>query len=134
MPKMEREKTRTRRISLLPAVLALAACLWASPGHGQETAMQPGDDTRIAAADLREQALAAMEALREEIVTLTALRDAQAALLAWNRGSPWYRRGRREDGRSAGDAPRRAVCRAGAGALVPAAAGDLRRSVCGGRP
>ena len=26
-----------------------------------------------------------MEALREEIVTLTALRDAQAALLSWNR-------------------------------------------------
>ena len=26
-----------------------------------------------------------MEALREEIVTLTALRDAQAALVSWNR-------------------------------------------------
>ena len=34
---------------------------------------------------LRERALAAMEALREEIVTFTALRDAQAALLSWNR-------------------------------------------------
>ena len=28
-----------------------------------------------------------MEMLREEIVTLTALRDAQTALLAWNRDS-----------------------------------------------
>ena len=34
---------------------------------------------------LQERALVAMEALQEEIVTLTALRDAQAALLSWNR-------------------------------------------------
>ena len=34
---------------------------------------------------LQERALVAMEALREEIVTLAALRDAQAALLSWNR-------------------------------------------------
>ena len=40
---------------------------------------------RGAAAELRKQALTAMEALREEIATLAALRDAQAALLAWNR-------------------------------------------------
>ncbi|MDE0381704.1 MAG: hypothetical protein OXI20_20920 [Rhodospirillales bacterium] len=39
-----------------------------------------------AAAELRQQALAAMETLREEIATLTALKHAQAALLAWNRG------------------------------------------------
>ena len=39
-----------------------------------------------AAAVLRQQALAAMETLREEIATLTALKHAQAALLAWNRG------------------------------------------------
>ena len=32
-----------------------------------------------------------METLREEIATLTALRDAQAALLAWNRETPRYR-------------------------------------------
>ena len=40
------------------------------------------DDTALR---LQERALVAMEALREEIVTLAALRDAQAALLAWNR-------------------------------------------------
>ena len=38
------------------------------------------------AAVLRQQALAAMEMLGEEIATLTALKHAQAALLAWNRG------------------------------------------------
>ena len=37
-------------------------------------------------AALRRQALAAMETLREEIATLAALKNAQAALLAWNRG------------------------------------------------
>ena len=148
---MEREKTRARRISLVPAALALAACLWASPGNGQETAAQPGDGGAIAAADLREQALAAMEAMREEIVTLTALRDAQAALLAWNRGTPWSRgsplvqrnapvqgitpaRGKRRKRRAGALALRRAVCRAGAGGLVPIAAGDLRLSDCGRGP
>ena len=44
-----------------------------------------GEDDSDSAAQLRERALAAMEALREEIVTLAALRDAQAALLSWNR-------------------------------------------------
>ena len=42
--------------------------------------------TLDSAAALRRQALAAMEMLREEIATLTALKHAQAALLAWNRG------------------------------------------------
>ena len=36
---------------------------------------------------LQERALAAMEALQEEIQVLASLRDAQAALLAWNRES-----------------------------------------------
>lgn len=40
-----------------------------------------GDDS---AAQLRRRALEAMEMLREEIVTLSALREAQTALLAWN--------------------------------------------------
>ena len=38
------------------------------------------------AAVLRLHALTAMETLREEIATLAALKHAQAALLAWNRG------------------------------------------------
>ena len=38
-----------------------------------------------ASAQLREQALVAMETLREEIATLAALKHAQEALLAWNR-------------------------------------------------
>ena len=37
-----------------------------------------------AAEEARAQALAAMERLRGEIQTLAAIRDAQAALLAWN--------------------------------------------------
>ena len=93
------------------AAAALAACVWAgscpaqaAPGSifgaqpspqnawGEDGVAQlPGDaGSPSPAAKLREQALAAMEALREEIATLTALRDVQAALLAWNRQSPWY--------------------------------------------
>lgn len=58
------------------------------PGAGERPGIaQPavGADPDSAAA-LRQQALAAMKMLREEIVTLAALKHAQAALLAWNRG------------------------------------------------
>jgi len=58
------------------------------PGAGERAGIaQPavGAEPDPAAA-LRQQALAAMEMLREEIATLTALKHAQAALLAWNRG------------------------------------------------
>ena len=36
---------------------------------------------------LQERALAAMEALRDELQVLASIRDTQAALLAWNRES-----------------------------------------------
>ena len=49
-----------------------------------------------ASAQLREQALVAMETLREEIATLAALKHAQEALLAWNRLT--WDRGRTEGG------------------------------------
>lgn len=54
-------------------------------GGGTDAAVQSSDKTggRLAA-QLRRRALEAMEMLREEIVTLTALREAQTALLAWN--------------------------------------------------
>lgn len=68
--------TLARRIAHAVPAMAVAACLWTSPGSGQEPAKP-----------LRERALQAMEALQEEIATLTAMRDAQAALLAWNRES-----------------------------------------------
>ena len=51
------------------------------------------------AAALRQQALATMEMLREEIATLSALKHAQAALLALNRLA-WHRAGS-----EAGEAP-----------------------------
>ena len=54
----------------------------ASVGEDAERLSDPGSG---GAAQVRVRALAAMEALREEIVTLAALQDAQAALLAWNR-------------------------------------------------
>ena len=63
-----------RRQSLLAAATLLAACLRADPGAAQETS-----------APVQQQALLAMEALQEELQVLAALRDAQAALLAWNR-------------------------------------------------
>ena len=70
------------------------------PGTGEHPAMgdrpgtgEPPDSGRPgavpvpgSAAGLRQRALAAMEMLREEIVTLAALKNAQEALLAWNRG------------------------------------------------
>ena len=122
------------RFPLLPIVIALAACVWASsamaqagtipagigthgtgerPGAGQlpATGERPGTGERLAAAQpaadasldsaaaLRQQALAAMESLREEIATLSALKHAQAALLALNRLA-WHRAGS-----EAGEAP-----------------------------
>ena len=68
-----------------------------------------------------------MEALREEIATLSALRDAQAALLAWNREGT-------KTGVAGAGTPRRALQGPGARRLVSAAAGDLRRPIDGGRP
>lgn len=56
------------------AAALLTACLLADPGVAEETP-----------APVRLQALAAMEALQEELQVLSSLRDAQAALLAWNR-------------------------------------------------
>ena len=58
------------------------------PGTGDRTGeAQPATGAAPdSAVELRRQALTAMEMLREEIATLTALKHAQAALLAWNRG------------------------------------------------
>ena len=58
------------------------------PGTGNPvgTAQPAAGADPDSAAVLRQQALAAMEMLGEEIATLTALKHAQAALLAWNRG------------------------------------------------
>ncbi len=72
------------------------------PGTGERSgegdrraAAQSADNTASgSAAALRQRALAAMEMLREEIATLSALKNAQAALLALNRA-----------GSEAGEAP-----------------------------
>ena len=109
--------------TLLAIAAALAACLWTSSamaqagtmpagigthGMGQlpATGERPGTGERPAAAHpaaaasldsaaaLRQQALAAMELLSEEIATLSALKHAQAALLALNQA-----------GSEAGEAP-----------------------------
>ena len=66
------------------------------PGTGERpaTAQPAADASPDSAAVLRQQALAAMESLREEIATLSALKHAQAALLALNRA-----------GSEAGEAP-----------------------------
>ena len=66
------------------------------PGSGDRLATaQPAADASLdSAAVLRQQALAAMEMLREEIATLSALKHVQAALLALNRA-----------GSEAGEAP-----------------------------
>ena len=76
-----------RRLSAIPPIAAalLACCLSASPAPAQEPPEQIAAEDADEASHIRGRALAAMEALREEIVTLTALRDAQAALLSWNR-------------------------------------------------
>ena len=100
---------------------AMAQAVSTPPGAGQEggqllpagnstygTAKRPGTrdhpDTAQPAAvavsnsaeELRQRALTAMEMLREEIATLTALKHAQEALLAWNRLT--WDRGRTEGG------------------------------------
>ena len=88
------------RLRVPAIVLALAAALATGPwvagamaqvaappptGGGTDAAAQCSDMTGGgSAAQLRRRALEAMEMLREEIVTLTALREAQTALLAWN--------------------------------------------------
>ena len=71
------------------------------PGTGERpAAAHPAADASLdSAAVLRQQALAAMESLREEIATLSALKHAQAALLALNRLA-WHRAGS-----EAGEAP-----------------------------
>lgn len=71
----------------LPLAAALAAWAVAGPCLAQMplTAASAERDA-TAAGTAEERALDAMERLREEIRTLAALRDAQAALLAWNRG------------------------------------------------
>ena len=76
-----------RRLSAIPPIAAvlLACCLSASPAPAQEPPEQVAAEGADAGSHIRERTLAAMEALREEIVTLAALRDAQAALLSWNR-------------------------------------------------
>ena len=102
---------------LLTIAAALAACLWATDAAAQAGTMPAGIGTHgmgqlpatgerpaaahpaagtslDSAAVLRQQALAAMESLREEIATLSALKHAQAALLALNQA-----------GSEAGEAP-----------------------------
>ncbi len=105
------------RFPLLPIVIALAACLWATDAAAQAgtipagigthgTGERPGAGDRPGAAQhadstasgsataLRQRALTTMESLREEIATLSALKNAQAALLALNQA-----------GSEAGEAP-----------------------------
>lgn len=66
-----------RRVAALSVAVALsAACLRTVPAAAEETP-----------AAVRLRAIAAMEELQEEIQVLAALRDAQEALLAWNRDS-----------------------------------------------
>lgn len=86
------------RLRVLAIALALAVLLIVAPwvagavaqvaaptDAGTVTAAESsGDAGGNSAAQLRRQALEAMEMLREEIVTLSALREAQTALLAWN--------------------------------------------------
>ena len=78
------------RCIAVPAItVALLGLVWAGPASTQEAAERLVHDQQGAAVPgLQEQALAAMETLREEVATLAALRDAQAALLSWNRGTP----------------------------------------------
>ena len=80
-----------RKTGSMLLAAALVAPVWAWPTGAQEPvsptrtverAVAAGTDD---AAQARAQALAAMERLRGEIQTLAAIRDAQAALLAWNR-------------------------------------------------
>ena len=105
------------RFPLLPIAAALAACLLVTDataqvgtmpagigahGMGQlpatgdrpGTAQPAAGTSHDSAAALTQQALAAMEMLREEIATLSALKHAQAALLALNQA-----------GSEAGEAP-----------------------------
>ena len=73
--------------SVIPPVAAALAACWLSafPALAQEAPVPHAAEGADEASHIRVRALSAMEALREEIVTLTALRDAQAALVSWNR-------------------------------------------------
>ena len=71
-----------------PAPLEAGHESGAAAGSSVDRAPQAaGNADRDSAASLRRRALTAMETLREEIATLQALRDAQAALVSWNRES-----------------------------------------------
>ena len=78
-----------RRLSAIPpiATALLACCLSGSPAPAQEPPVQLAAESTDASSHIRVRALVAMEALRKEIVTLAALRDAQAALLSWMRAA-----------------------------------------------
>ena len=68
-----------------PWVVGAMAQVAAPTDAGTVTAAESSGETGgDSAAQLRRRALEAMEILREEIVTLSALREAQTALLAWN--------------------------------------------------
>ena len=66
------------------------------PGDRPATAQPAAVTVSNSAEELRRRALTAMEMLREEIATFTALKHAQEALLAWNRLA--WDRGRTEGG------------------------------------
>ena len=118
--------TLVRRIVLMSLAGVLAAFVWASPAPGQQAAVETGTGAGSTAPPLQRRALAAMEALREEIATLVALRDAQAALLAWSRENA--------RGGALPQALPAALCKDPAlGRWCALAAGDLRHSICGGR-
>ena len=80
-----------RWIGPVLALALLAMSADAAPGLARDAAagLRPDARTTVLAAagavPVRERALAEMERLRDEIRTLSAVRDAQAALLAWNR-------------------------------------------------
>ena len=82
------------RIAIAAIAVVLLGLVRAGSASTQEAVEQLVHDERGTAPGLQEQALAAMEALREEIATLSALKHAQAALLALNRA-----------GSEAGEAP-----------------------------
>ena len=70
----------------LAPLLAASLCATAT-GSAQESVAPLGNAGEGETMRLQEQALLAMEALQEELQVLVSLRDAQAALLAWNRES-----------------------------------------------
>ena len=122
---MRQGNALVRRVARLPAAAALAACLFAATADSaQETSAPPGGAGDGAMLPLQERALAAMEALRDELQVLASIRDTQAALLAWNRESARI-------GIAPAALPEETLPGTGAGRLVPAAAGDIRRLIDG---